>query len=396
VGDSFTHLHQHTEFSMLDGAARVSEVVAAAAADGQPALGITDHGNMYGVLDFYAECRKQGVNPVIGIEAYMAHDSRFEKPSRRGRVDDSGGEVDGGKKLYYHLCLLAESNVGYRNLIKLSSLAFLEGYHYKPRCMLMHQEIVGASGVTEIQDVRVGDRVLTHRGRLRPVTQVMQRPFSGTVYGVRLNNRYGRVTWLTGEHPVLVRHRDGSRQWVEVQDIVAGRQGTRSGMDSWESFACLPKPNPDVELRSIHVEDLIGPEWTYDGSRFVKTTVRRTRGATRHHSDLEPEIVLDHDFGFLVGLYAAEGHTSRSEVRFSFHEDEHHLIDACRLAIKRLVGKDVTVAGRPDRPGCRGVEVRVSSAPLAPHNDALCVRGENEYHLPTGTLVEPLSGRAAE
>ena len=129
MGDSFTHLHQHTEFSMLDGAARVSEVVAAAAADGQPALGITDHGNMYGVLDFYAECRKQGVNPVIGIEAYMAHDSRFEKPSRRGRVDDSGGEVDGGKKLYYHLCLLAESNLGYRNLIKLSSLAFLEGYH---------------------------------------------------------------------------------------------------------------------------------------------------------------------------------------------------------------------------------------------------------------------------
>ncbi|MCU1377330.1 MAG: dnaE, partial [Acidimicrobiales bacterium] len=133
MGSSFTHLHQHTEFSMLDGAARVADVVAAAASDGQPALGITDHGNMYGVLDFYAECRKQGVNPVIGIEAYMAHDSRFEKPSRRGRVDDSGGEVDGGKKLYYHLCLLAESNEGYKNLIKLSSLAFLEGYHYKPR-----------------------------------------------------------------------------------------------------------------------------------------------------------------------------------------------------------------------------------------------------------------------
>jgi DNA polymerase III subunit alpha len=133
VGDSFTHLHQHTEFSMLDGAARVNDVVAAAAADGQPALGITDHGNMYGVLDFYAACRKQGINPVIGIEAYMAHDSRFEKPSRRGKVDDSGGDVDGGKKLYYHLCLLAETNQGYRNLIKLSSLAFLEGYHYKPR-----------------------------------------------------------------------------------------------------------------------------------------------------------------------------------------------------------------------------------------------------------------------
>ncbi|HSL58534.1 MAG TPA: DNA polymerase III subunit alpha, partial [Acidimicrobiales bacterium] len=131
--ESFTHLHVHTEFSMLDGAARVSEVVAAAAADGQPALGITDHGNMYGVLDFYRACRDQGITPIIGTEAYMAHDSRLERPPRRGRIDDSGGEVEGGKKLYYHLTLLAEDNTGYKNLIQLASRAFLEGYYYKPR-----------------------------------------------------------------------------------------------------------------------------------------------------------------------------------------------------------------------------------------------------------------------
>ena len=69
---SFTHLHTHTEFSMLDGAARVGDLVAAAVADGQPALGITDHGNMYGVLDFYKACRDQGVVPIIGTESYMA------------------------------------------------------------------------------------------------------------------------------------------------------------------------------------------------------------------------------------------------------------------------------------------------------------------------------------
>jgi DNA polymerase III subunit alpha len=133
VTDSFTHLHVHTEFSMLDGAARIAEVVGAAAADGQPALGITDHGNMYGVLDFYRECRARGVNPIIGTEAYMAHDDRYERPSRRGRIDDSGGEVEGGKKLYYHLTLLAENGAGYKNLIQLASRAFLEGYYYKPR-----------------------------------------------------------------------------------------------------------------------------------------------------------------------------------------------------------------------------------------------------------------------
>ncbi len=118
---------------MLDGAARVDDVVAAAAADGQPAIGITDHGNMYGILPFYKACKANGIKPILGTEAYMAHDSRLERPSRRGRVDDTGGDAGGGKKLYYHLTLLAENEVGYKNLIQLSSRAFLEGYYYKPR-----------------------------------------------------------------------------------------------------------------------------------------------------------------------------------------------------------------------------------------------------------------------
>lgn len=118
---------------MLDGASRIGEVVTAAKDDGQPALAITDHGNMYGVLDFFREAQKAGVKPIVGLEAYMAHDSRFEKPNRRGRIDDSGGDTDSGHKLLYHLTLLAESNVGYRNLIQLASRSFLEGYYYKPR-----------------------------------------------------------------------------------------------------------------------------------------------------------------------------------------------------------------------------------------------------------------------
>ncbi len=133
MADSFTHLHVHTEFSMLDGASRLDEMVAKAVEDGQPAIGMTDHGNMYGTLDFYKECNRQGIKPIIGTEAYMAHDHRSERPSRRGRVDDSGGETQSGNKLYYHLILLAETDEGYKNLIQLSSLAFMEGYYYKPR-----------------------------------------------------------------------------------------------------------------------------------------------------------------------------------------------------------------------------------------------------------------------
>ncbi len=133
MADSFTHLHTHTEFSMLDGAARVEALVAKAAADGQPALGITDHGNMYGVLDFYQACRQAGITPVIGTELYQAYEHRTERPARRGRVDDSGGDSEGGRKAYYHLTALAENQTGYRNLIQLASRAFLEGYYMKPK-----------------------------------------------------------------------------------------------------------------------------------------------------------------------------------------------------------------------------------------------------------------------
>ncbi|HMD46610.1 MAG TPA: DNA polymerase III subunit alpha [Acidimicrobiales bacterium] len=176
---SFTHLHTHTEFSMLDGAARVGDLVAAAVEDGQPALGITDHGNMYGVLDFYKACRAAGVNPVIGTEAYMAAESRHERPVRRGKVDDTGGDVEGGQKLYYHLTLLAETTPGYRNLLKLSSAAYLEGYYYKPRVdwelLERHHDgliaTTGCLGGVVLQALLAGDRDRAQRlaGRLQDI-----------------------------------------------------------------------------------------------------------------------------------------------------------------------------------------------------------------------------------
>ena len=117
---SFAHLHLHTEYSMLDGASRIGDVVAAAAADGQPAVGITDHGNMYGVLDFYRAAREADLTPVIGTEAYFVTTSRFDRP-RRAEHD------------IFHLTLLAETNEGYRNLMKVASYAYLDGFFYKPR-----------------------------------------------------------------------------------------------------------------------------------------------------------------------------------------------------------------------------------------------------------------------
>ncbi len=128
---NFAHLHVHTEYSMLDGAARVEELVKEVARQEMPAIAITDHGNVFGAFEFNKQARKVGVKPIIGIEAYVAPESRFVKK----RVNwASGGEDDvSGGGAYTHMTLLAENNEGLANLFRLSSLASLEGYYYKPR-----------------------------------------------------------------------------------------------------------------------------------------------------------------------------------------------------------------------------------------------------------------------
>ena len=117
----FTHLHTHTEYSLLDGSGRIPEMIARAKELGMEALSITDHGVMYGVIDFYKEAKKQGIKPIIGCEVYVTPGSRFDR------------EKSAAEDKYYHLILLCENDTGYRNLMKLCSRAFLEGFYYKPR-----------------------------------------------------------------------------------------------------------------------------------------------------------------------------------------------------------------------------------------------------------------------
>ena len=128
---SFAHLHVHTEYSMLDGAARVADLVAEVARQEMPAIAMTDHGNVFGAFDFYKQAKKVGVKPIIGIEAYVAPESRFEK--KRVKWADGGEDDVSGGGAYTHMTILAENNQGLANLFRLSSLASLEGYYYKPR-----------------------------------------------------------------------------------------------------------------------------------------------------------------------------------------------------------------------------------------------------------------------
>ena len=118
---SFGHLHVHSEYSLLDGAIRIKDLVSKAKEFNMPAVALTDHGVMYGVVDFYKEAKKEGIKPIIGSEVYVASRSRFDK-------DASSGDAERG-----HLILLCKNNEGYKNLTKLVSLGFIEGFYYKPR-----------------------------------------------------------------------------------------------------------------------------------------------------------------------------------------------------------------------------------------------------------------------
>ena len=136
---SFAHLHVHTEYSLLDGSNKIKECVARVKELGMNSVAITDHGVMYGVIDFYRAARAAGIKPILGCEVYVAPGSRFDKEA-----------VGSGDDRYYHLVLLAENNQGYSNLMKIVSKAFVEGFYYKPRVDLellekYHEGIIALS-----------------------------------------------------------------------------------------------------------------------------------------------------------------------------------------------------------------------------------------------------------
>jgi DNA polymerase-3 subunit alpha len=138
----FVHLHLHSEYSLLDGACRLDKLVDKAHALNFPALALTDHGVLYGAIDFYQAARNHGIKPILGCEVYVAPGSRTEKKT-----------ASGGRDVYHHLVLLAKDETGYKNLIRLATEAHLTGYYYKPRIdekTELRQNAVGtaANGLT--------------------------------------------------------------------------------------------------------------------------------------------------------------------------------------------------------------------------------------------------------
>ena len=178
----FVHLHNHTTYSLLDGAQKIDEMCARAAADGQSAIAVTDHGNLFGAISFGRKAAAHGLKPIVGIEAYVAPGSRHERQPHM---------VDGvGRKNYFHLVLLAENYTGYKNLIKLASAGYLEGFYYRPRIDM--------------------ELLREHSEGLICLSACL----AGEVASLLARDQYDRASRIAAEFREIF----GDRYWLEMQD----------------------------------------------------------------------------------------------------------------------------------------------------------------------------------
>ena len=323
---SFAHLHVHTEYSMLDGAARVDDLFAEAARMGMPALAMTDHGQLFGAVDFYLAGQKHGVKPILG-------------------------------------------------------------------CLLAGQEIITGDGVKNVEDIRVGDMVLTHQGRFRRVLRTMRRPYEGQAYTVALGGRYGRTLTLTEEHPVLVRTRDGLVDWKKPADIDAGPASKHGGVDCWRSWACLPRLR--TEWTELAVRDFLPADFSAPLTGGITRTYKSKYRADQAWPSFPDRIALDYDFGYLLGIYAAEGHVGTvrgrlsGEVGFTLHPEETHLAARINNLLARF-GAAAVAYDRLDRHSC---EIKAASTPLAHLLVALIGKGARNKRVPAQILNGPPEAR---
>lgn len=319
----FVHLHNHTEHSPLDGLQRAREMVAAAAADGQRAIAVTDHGSLGGTM------------------------------ALARAADEFGLKAIGG-------------------------------------CLLRGQEIYTSAGVKAVEDVEVGDLVLTHRGRFRPVVRTMTRRYEGGGFRMHLSGRYSRTLTLTEEHPILIRTRDGRLDWTKPGEIVAGRPGKREGASAWNSWVCLPK----LEQKP-YIIDMATVLPASGGWSFRPNAMKSYR---RHHAPCEwpvPRMLeIDADLAYLMGVYAAEGHLGvrqgepNGRIGTTHHISEQFIVDRIGRVANRFGAQLIS---RP-RGGYRErtINAEFNCLPIALLLADTVGRGASSKTVPAGIMTAPL------
>jgi hypothetical protein len=260
----FTHLHTHSEFSLLDGAIKISDYMSVCKESGMTSIGITDHGSLAGTLEFYRECKKANIKPLLG-------------------------------------------------------------------CLLAGQEIITKNGIKNIEDIKINDEVLTHLGRYRPVSDLMQYDFDGDLFEIELSGTSKRTLKITGEHPILIRSRNGKLDWQKPNEIKFGRPGIKGGNKYWNSYVCFPKIKSQ-QIESINCADYLPNNLSYKNGYICKIYKKsKYESLNVQWNNIHQYQFLDEDFAYFLGLYCAEGsvdHTNKQSgdlsgtITFTFNINE--------------------------------------------------------------------------
>lgn len=317
----FVHWHCHSEYSAFDGLSKITNLTSEARKMGFPALALTDHGNIGGWLKFIKECKA---------------------------TKDKEGKT-------------------------------IENDPIKPilGCLLAGQEIVTEDGVKSVEDVKVGDYVLTHKGRFKKVTKIMSRTHSGKFYRFKLSHNVKRTLVVTDEHPVLISDKDGNTDWLLPKDIIAGRSSSKMGIKQWNSYVCLPKISCQY-TKKIDVRNLI-PDTMSARENYISQIEKSNKYSSLREWDNIPRFIdLDEEFAYFLGLFCAEGWTCNNEngkngqFGLSFHINEEEYVDFCIDFLRSRFGINASINTRKER---NQTDVYACCLPMAYILSGLC--GDN-------------------
>ena len=298
----FVHLHVHTEYSLLDGACRLDRLVDHAVKLGFPALAITDHGVMHGAIDFYQLAKKKGLKPLLGFEAYVAPGSRLEKKTRAG-----------GRDAYQHLLLLARNEAGYRNLMRLTTAAHLEGFYYKPRIdkelLEQHREgLIVSSGclASEIPELIAKDEL----ARARDAIDWFKQVFGPENFYLELQN-HQIPEQAKVNRQLIPWAKEFGLKLVATNDV---HYIEREHSHAHDCLICIGTQTTLDDTKRMHYQ----PEQFYLRSAEEMTALfAEVPEAVRNTVEVAEKCTLDIEFGALKypGFTPPEGHTNESYLR---------------------------------------------------------------------------------
>jgi len=332
LNKDFVHCHVHGENSSFDGLCSVSKLVMKARQMNFRALSLTDHGNVGGWIKFIEQCEMM--------------------------KDKKGGDIP-----------------------------------YAPikpilGCLLRGQKITTIDGVKNIEDIKIGDRVLTHRGRFQNVIKTMNRIHTGYFYDIYLSGSKNNKLTLTEEHPVFVRNNQGETKWEKPSNISFGYKTRKTGITRWNHYVCLPKIKSIGDITKIDLLDYLPDIFGSKNNHIYKSIKSNKYDSYNEWENIHRYLLIDEDFSYFLGLYTAEGSACRKktnhnelngQIVLSFHKKETRLIDFCLKFIKDRFDIQARVNKRKGiRRNC--VDIYICCLPLAYLFSNLCGKGaKNKY-----------------